>query len=158
ARSQQVTRAEGTSTARYGASMLPVDYTPPYGATSPIFSYPYDRSREALATLERDGNVDPWLGVKLRYVNPATGGWTMPTIGTALQLLPKGFTTRPYRSTDGTVYSVVEGTGSVTIGNQKFDFGPRDHFVVPSWHRMTLAAHDECVLFGFSDRPVHEAL
>ncbi|MEO8135727.1 MAG: gentisate 1,2-dioxygenase [Betaproteobacteria bacterium] len=158
ARSQKVTRAEGNSSARHGANMLPVRYTPPYGATSPIFNYPYARSREALDKLLRDGDVDPWHGIKLRYVNPATGGWTMPTIGTCMQLLPAGFAGKPRRSTDGTVYSVVEGTGSVDIAGERFEFGPRDHFVVPSWHAAALAADSECVLFSFSDRPAHEAL
>ena len=158
ARSQKVTRPEGNSMARYGANMLPVRHASPYGATSPIFNYPYAKSREALGNLLRDGELDPWHGVKLRYVNPATGGWTMPTMGTCMQLLPPGFAGRPYRSTDGTVYSVVEGTGRVQIAGQNFAFGPRDHFVVPSWQPVSLHADGECVLFSFSDRPVHEAL
>ena len=33
---------------------------------------------------------DPCHGLKLRYVNPVDGGWAMPTIGTFMQLLPKG--------------------------------------------------------------------
>ena len=47
--SQSVTRPSGDSYARYGANMLPVDYKP--GKASPVFNYPYERSREALATL-----------------------------------------------------------------------------------------------------------
>jgi gentisate 1,2-dioxygenase len=82
----------------------------------------------------------------------------MPTIGAFIQLLPKGFATQPYRSTDGTVYSVVEGRGRVTVGNEAYDFEPRDSFVVPSWMSFTIAAHEEAVLFSFSDRPVQEAL
>ena len=62
--------------------MVPVRHDPPFGKTSPIFSYPYERSREALDELERHAPLDPWDGLKLRYVNPLTGGWTMPTIGT----------------------------------------------------------------------------
>ena len=118
ARSQKVTRSEGNSAARYGANMRPVRAAPPFGATSPIFNYPYARSREALDKLLRDGDIDAWHGVKLRYVNPATGGWTMPTIGTCMQLLPAGFAGKPYRATDGTVYSVVEGSGLAEIGAQ----------------------------------------
>jgi gentisate 1,2-dioxygenase len=57
-RSQQVTRAEGTSFARYGHNMVPVQSDPPYGRTSPIFSYPYERSREALEQLERSAPID----------------------------------------------------------------------------------------------------
>jgi gentisate 1,2-dioxygenase len=162
AKSQQVTRGEGTSFARYGHNMAPVRGTSPHGRTSPIFSYPYERSREALEKLERDAPIDAWDGSKLRYVNPLTGGWTMPTIGTFLQKLPAGFSGKGWRQTDGAVYSVVEGHGEVTIasGEQewRFAFGPRDHFVVPSWHTARLASAQGCVLFSFSDRPVHEAL
>lgn len=159
---QAVTRSEGSNLARYGANMLPVQHDSPHGATSPIFSYPYARSREALARLLRDAPVDGHDGIKLRYVNPATGGSPMPTMATFLQLLPQGFAGKPYRQTDGTVFSVVEGCGSATITRgdsvTRFDFGPRDHFVVPSWHTLSLAASEECVLFSFSDRPVQQAL
>jgi gentisate 1,2-dioxygenase len=161
-KSQQVTRGEGTSFARYGHNMAPVRGTSPHGPTSPIFSYPYERSREALEKLERNAPVDEWDGTKLRYVNPLTGGWTMPTIGTFLQKLPAGFSGKGWRQTDGAVYSVVEGTGEVTVTGAeqewRFAFGPRDHFVVPSWHTARLASAQGCVLFSFSDRPVHEAL
>jgi gentisate 1,2-dioxygenase len=159
---QPVTRAEGTSLARYGANMLPLEYDAPYGKTSPIFSYPYERSREALAALARDSAIDACHGTRLRYVNPASGGWPMPTIGPVLQLLPKGFAGRAQQSTAGTVYSVVEGRGTarITRGDRSwsFDFSPRDHFVVPSWDAVSLAASEETVLFTFSDRPVQEAL
>ncbi len=161
-RSQPVTRAEGTSYQRYGANMLPVRYDAPFGQTSPIFSYPYDRTREALHTLERQAPVDGWDGVKLRYVNPATGGSPMPTMATFMQRLPAGFEGKAWRQTDGAVFSVVEGHGSVTIAQagqeQVFEFGPRDHFVIPSWHTATLRSAPGCVLFSFSDRPVHQAL
>ena len=161
-RSQAVARAEGTSFARYGHNMAPVRHEAPFGATSPIFSYPYERSREALERLERDAPVDDWDGVKLRYLNPLTGGSPMPTMATFMQKLPAGFSGKPWRQTDGAVYSVVEGTGEALIGAGdqvwRFDFGPRDHFVVPSWHTARLSSAAGCVLFSFSDRPVHQAL
>jgi gentisate 1,2-dioxygenase len=144
AMSQRVTRPEGNALARYGHNLLPVDYQPS-SPTSPIFSYPYDRTREVLERLYRDGDVDAWHGVKLRYVNPATGGWPMPTLATFMQYLPA-------------VYSVVEGTGRAVIDGQSFEFGPKDHFVVPSWKTFTLHANDDAVLFSFSDRPVQTAL
>jgi gentisate 1,2-dioxygenase len=162
ARSQQVTRPEGTSFARYGHNMGPVRHAAPYGRTSPIFSYPYERSREALDRLERDAPLDPCDGVKLRYLNPLTGGWPMPTIAAFLQRLPAGFAGQAWRQTDGAVYSVVEGEGEVAITaderTETFRFGPHDHFVVPSWHTARLSSAAGCVLFSFSDRPVQEAL
>ena len=142
--------------------MAPVRHEAPLGATSPIFSYPYERSREALERLERDAPVDAWDGVKLRYLNPLTGGSPMPTMATFMQKLPAGFAGKPWRQTDGAVYSVVEGTGEAVIegGGQtwRFEFGPRDHFVVPSWHTARFASERGCVLFSYSDRPVHQAL
>jgi gentisate 1,2-dioxygenase len=159
--SQAITRPEGQNLARYGANMAPLREASPHGATSPIFSYPYARSRDALARLQRDGAVDAWDGVKLAYINPATGGPPTPTMAAFLQLLPAGFAGKPYRQTDGAVFSVVEGHGEATVGEgaaqQRFEFAPRDHFVVPSWQRLQLRARDECVLFSFSDRPVQRA-
>jgi gentisate 1,2-dioxygenase len=161
-RSQSVTRAEGTSFARYGHNMAPVREGSPFGKTSPIFSYPYERSREALEQLERDAPIDEWDGVKLRYVNPLTGGSPMPTMATFMQKLPAGFSGKPWRQTDGAVYSVVEGQGEAWIdgpgGSHRFALSPRDHFVVPSWHTARFASERGCVLFSYSDRPVHQAL
>ena len=114
--SQTVTRPEGDSLARYGANMLPVDWHPTM-KSSPVFNYPYARSREALATLARNGDPDACHGHKLRYVNPASGESPMPTIGTFMQLLPAGFGSAPYRSTDGTVFVAVEGEGETVIGD-----------------------------------------
>ena len=162
AKQQAVTKPEGINIHRYGANMLPVRYDAPFGHTSPIFSYPYDRTRETLHQLELHADIDAWDGTKLRYVNPATGGPPMPTMATFMQHLPAGFDGKPYRQTDGAVFSVVEGVGAVDIsrGEQTwtFEFGPRDHFVIPSWHTAQLRSAQGCVLFSFSDRPVHQAL
>ena len=166
AKQQAVTKPEGISTHRYGANMLPVRFdvrhNAPFGQTSPIFSYPYERTRETLHQLETHGDIDAWDGTKLRYVNPASGGSPMPTMATFMQRLPAGFAGKPWRQTDGAVFSVVEGSGSVMLqrGEQSwtFEFGPRDHFVIPSWHTAQLQSQQGCVLFSFSDRPVHQAL
>lgn len=155
---QPVSRGEGASFARYGNNLKPLDAVAPYGKTSPIFSYPYERSRETLARLAKEGDPDPCHGWKMEFINPLTGGPAMPTIGSFIQLLPKGMRSRPYRSTDGTVYSVAEGNGRVRIGSETFAFGPKDTFVVPSWHPTSIEADEECVLFSYSDRPAQLAL
>ncbi|RRH90321.1 gentisate 1,2-dioxygenase [Variovorax beijingensis] len=157
AQSQVVNRTEGHSFARFGHNMVPVRHRH-VSATSPIFSYPYARSREALAALQVAEAADPWQGWKLRYVNPLTGGAPMPTMQTYLQLLPQGFRGRGHRGTDGTVYSVVEGSGTAVISGERFAFAPQDTFVVPSWSTLRLEASEEAVLFSFSDRPVQEAI
>lgn len=154
---QPLSKPEGDSLARFGANMLPVDYQSA-GLTSPIFNYPYERAREALESMRRRDQWDDCHGLKMRYVNPADGGWAMPTIGAMLQLLPAGFRSVPYRCTDATVYVGVEGGGRARIGGESFDWGPRDVFVCPSWHEVVHEVDDDAVLFSYSDRPVQEKL
>jgi gentisate 1,2-dioxygenase len=160
-RSQAVQRAEGSSLARYGSGLLPLDDAAPYGATSPAFSVPYARSRAALQQLAQAAETDPWFGSALRYTNPLTGGAPMPTIGAWLQWLEPGFTTQPWRSTAGTVYSVVEGTALATLQRdeqlQRFELAPKDHFVLPPWHTLRLQAETRCVLFAYNDAPLQRA-
>jgi gentisate 1,2-dioxygenase len=153
---QTITLPPGDSQLRYGADMAPVDWRPSARA-SPVLKYPYARSREVLEGMRRADPPDPWHGYKMRYVNPATGGSVFPTIGAFIQLIDAGQTTAPYRSTDGTVLVVVEGTGVATIGDKTFSWKPRDILVAPSWAWRTLRADTETVLFSFSDRPMQEA-
>jgi gentisate 1,2-dioxygenase len=155
--SQPLTRTEGSALSRYGENLLPFEYVPS-SRTTPILSYPYRRSRAALARLHEDGAENACHGVKMQYVNPATGGYPMPTIGAFIQLLPKGFRGRRHRSTDGTVYSVVEGRGRSRIGDGVFEWEPKDVFVTPSWSSVAHEADEDAVLFSFSDRPVQKAL
>ena len=154
---QPVTRPAGDSPARYGAGLLPVDFEAG-GKASPIFNYPYERSRAALETMRKADEWDPCHGLKMRYVNPVDGDHATPTMGTFLQLLPKGFSTTRFRSTDATVLVCVEGAGTSTIAGRSFSWGPRDIFVVPSWQPVTHEAADDSILFSFSDRPVQEKL
>lgn len=154
---QPLLRQPGDSLARYGANMLPLGYekkTP----TSPIFNYPYARSRDALDVMQRANEWDPCHGLKMRYINPVDGGWAMPTIGTCLQLLPKGFETAAYRSTDATVFTCIEGHGHSIVDGQRLDWQEKDTFVVPSWREVTHHAAVDAVLFAYSDRPVQEKL
>jgi gentisate 1,2-dioxygenase len=152
---QPVLRPEGDALARYGNGLVPVEYQPA-SLTSPLFVYPYARSREVLQQLRR--SVHPAHGVKMQYVNPVTGGYPMPTMAAFLQLLPKNFRGQGHRSTDGTVFSVVEGRGRSVIGGEVFEWGPKDIFVVPSWMAVEHQASEDAVLFSYSDRPVQKAL
>ncbi len=154
---QELTRPSGDTLARFGSGMLPVGYEQ-VSKSSPVFSYPYSRTREALEKMRQSDEWDPCHGLKLRFTNPVNGDYAMATIGTFMQLLPKGFAGAPHRATDSMVYSVVEGTGQVTIGAETFAWGPRDIFVAPSWQHVELNADEDAVLFSFSDRPVQEKL
>ncbi len=155
-KSHEVSRPEGDAPARYGANLLPVDYEQ-RGKTSPIFNYPYARSREALEKL-KTGPVDPHRGIWMKYINPATGDYALPTISAFLTLLPDGLATQRYRSTDATVVIVTEGTGESRIGDIVYRWGPRDIFVVPGWQWVTHHPDGEAVLFSYSDRTIQEKI
>ena len=49
-------------------------------------------------------------------------------------------------------------SGRSRIGEQTFEWGARDLFVVPSWQWVTHEADKDSVLFSFSDRPVQHKL
>jgi gentisate 1,2-dioxygenase len=150
-------RPEGAAPAEFGNNLLPVDSVH-RSQTSPIFNYPYRKSRASLDTLARTRAPDPWHAYKMKYINPLNGGWAMPTMSTWLQLLPKGFRSAPYRSTDSAVFAVVEGTGRSSIGGETFEWGPHDIFVAPSWMPHAHEASGDAVLFIYSDRVVQEKL
>ena len=121
-------------------------------------SFPYARARKELERMSRTEASHPSQGWKVRYVNPATGKDPFPTMAVFLQWLPKGFAGRQRRGTDGAVYCVVEGRGTVDIGDARFDFAPHDVFVVPSWEIHRFRAATDCILFSYSDRAAQEAL
>ena len=154
---QPVTKPEGDASARFGANLLPLDYSAT-SPTTPVFTYPYARSRDALEQLRRHGPPHANHGLKMQYANPATGGYPMPTIGAFIQLLPAGFGGAPYRATDGTVYCIVEGRGESRVGDSTFAWEPHDIFVVPSWCTVSHRAREDAVLFSFSDRPIQKAV
>ena len=134
------------------ASLAPVE-----SQGAPAFAWPYARTREALAALAAGQDIDPWRGHVLKYLQP-DGRWAMPTLGPTLTLLPKGFRSRPYRSIDGAVATLVEGRVRAVAGGETFELGPRDLVALPGWMACELEAIEESVLFAFSDRPVYEAL
>jgi gentisate 1,2-dioxygenase len=155
----EVVRPVGDALARYGSGLLPVGHRATT-LNSPVFNYPWARTREALHALAKAGAPDPHTGHWMRYVNPLDGGWAMPTISTMVRLLPAGFATRPYRSTDGMVFVGVEGRGEIRVGAQTLTLGPRDIAVVPGWLAYTLHAAEgsDWALFAYSDRVMHEKL
>ena len=152
-----VSRRTGDSPARYGNNMLPVDYRQ-HKHASPIFNYPYTRSREALEVMKSQQEWDACHGLKMRYVNPVDGGFAMPTISAFLQLLPKDFKSAAYRSTDATVFVATEGKGRSIIDGRPFEWGPKDIFVVPSWKWVEHEADNESVMFSYSDRNAQQKL
>ncbi|MFZ2652608.1 MAG: gentisate 1,2-dioxygenase [Burkholderiaceae bacterium] len=152
-----LTRPAGDALARYGSGLVPVGHRAT-SLNSPVFNYPYARTREALHALPRAGAADPHFGHLMRYVNPLDGGWAMPTIAAMIRLLPAGFATLPYRSSDSVVFVGVEGHGEIRIGATRLELAAHDIVVVPGWLSYTLHAASDLVLFSYSDRVAQEKL
>jgi gentisate 1,2-dioxygenase len=131
---------------------------PPHPDPLPPIYFPYARARASLDAMHRAGRPDPHDGYLLRFLDPATGSWAMPTIATMMRLLPAGFTSAPYRSSDSMVFAVVEGRGAIEIAGQRFELAPHDVAVVPGWLIYTIHADEDLVVFSYSDRAAQDKL
>jgi gentisate 1,2-dioxygenase len=153
--------APNDSLSRYGRNLRPLrgriaDGRP---ARQPLFYYPYHEWRTALDTLAASGtDIDPHLGHALEFLNPADGGEIMPTISAHVRLLPAGFESRNRRSSDGTIFVVVEGIGEAVIEGDRIALEPRDILAVPSWRTVRFRAKNQMVLFGYSDKACQQKL
>jgi gentisate 1,2-dioxygenase len=159
--SQAVRHQDGDSAAFFASGVLPDGaQVGARGAAkhSPIVNYTYARTRPILERLRQSGEIDKRHGARVRYANPVTGGWVMPTMGAQLALLPADFAGESYRATDGTIFVCVEGEGATRIGDKEFAWSPGDVFVAPPWQRYAHTSAVESVLFSISDRPAQEAL
>ena len=163
----------GDSEARWGKMLRPVNAERGAGLNSPVMRYPYAETREALEQLSKSGDWDPYMGLKMEYTDPTTGGPAMPTMSTFIQLMPAGFKTERYRTTEAAVYTAIEGSGKVTVWQttgtgmgtgageaMTMEWGPRDIFVIPCWHPHLFEVDDgaDAVLFSFSDKVVQQKL
>ncbi len=122
--------------------------------------YPW---KDAEAQLRRLAGADasPYDGVALEYVDPLTGGPTLPTLSCWLQWLKPGQELKPHRRTSSAVCFVIRGQGRTVIDGTEIDWGPRDGFCIPNWawhHHMNTSASEEAVLFSVHDIPLLRAL
>lgn len=126
------------------------------------FHYPFAAAYEQLDRRRRSSDLDECHGARIEYTDAATGGPAIPTISTFLQLVPRGFATRAYTTTSGTLFTAVRGRGHVTIGRGanavRLAFAPRDVWAVPSWQALTIEASEDAVLFSASDEAVQRKL
>jgi gentisate 1,2-dioxygenase len=155
---QPLVRPADDSIRRWGSNLRPVWEKPPGdGLYSPILNYRWETSLGALHELRGDKG-SPYDGITMEYINPYTGGPSLPTMAAYLQLLRPGERTLSHRHVASTVYHAAEGGGSSVIAGERFDWEEGDTFVVPAWawHEHA-SAGGEAVLFSFSDRPILRA-
>lgn len=128
---------------------------------SPLFKYEWAPTYAALTRYAGTTPGSPFDGILMDYVNPATNGPVMQTMGASMQMLRPGEHTRAHRHTGSFLYHVAKGSGHSVIGGRRFDWTERDIFCVPSWtwheHANASATEDAC-LFCLNDLPVMRAL
>ena len=127
-----------------------------------FFHYKWADTERSLERLRRNGSGrDPYDGYLLEFLNPVTGGPTMPTIQCAVQLLEPGHETLPHRHTSTVIYHVYRGAGTSIIGGQVFEWRQGDSFVVPLWNQhahFNTSSDTDAILLSMSDTPVVKAL
>ena len=155
---QPISRPVGWSSRAYG-SIRPSDSISPRPGFRPPYRYSWESTQKTLETLA-EGAGDLFDGVHLRYVDPITGGSTLPTMSCEIQLLRPGEKGKSHRHTHTVVYHAFLGSGTTVIGGQRFDWEKGDSFVVPlwSWHAHENRSRSPAVLFSINDRPAIEAL
>ena len=154
---QPVTRETGESLSRLGFARAPKkDETHLRGVP---FRYAWQDTYKALKTMS-DSERDPYDGTLLRYINPATGGFTYPTMSCEIQLFKAREKTRIHRHTSTALYHVFKGWGRTAVGEGRLEWKKGDSFVVPLWqpHSHENLSDEEAILFSINDRPVMEAL
>lgn len=130
------------------------------GASSPVAHSPLLRYRweETARTLEALHRARGGPLVSLEFVNPLTGGPVVSTFACEMHRLYTGARTPTRRKTGSSVYVVFQGSGHSTINGTRFEWGPGDIFVTPSWASVDHEASAQADLFAISDRPVLQAL
>lgn len=156
---RQPLRNDGEAQAeRYGAYRPAWESTP--GLRLPV-RYPWAEMEARLRSVAASGDGSPYDGIALEYVNPLTGGPTLPTITCWASWIKPGQKLNRHRRTSSAVYHVVRGQGCAVVSGTELTFGPRDSFCVPnwSWHEIeNLSAKDELVLFSVHDIPMLKSL
>jgi 1-hydroxy-2-naphthoate dioxygenase len=154
---QPHSRAVDTSACEFGPTRP--SRVPPGSSRTPPYRYKWEDAVKALNVLgETPG--EPCDGILLRYVNPLTGGPTLPTLSCELQMLRPAEQTKAHRHTSTAVYHAFKGKGFTMIDDVRFEWEAGDSFTVPlwRWHRHGNECADQAVLFVINDRPVMDAL
>jgi gentisate 1,2-dioxygenase len=127
--------------------------------TSPVFHYRGTEIREALEGMRGEAG-DPYEGITLRFVNPATGASVFPTLDYSAQLLRSGEATRWKRETANAFTIVLDGDGTTEIAGRPVDWQTNDLFVIPNflWRRHINRGKRDAVLYQCSDRPLFEKI
>ena len=156
----------------YKAGRLPVNetvdpatfhgLTRPIGSDIPQTPLLHYHWRDTYASLQRLARApgNPHDGAALEFVNPVTGGSTLPTMSCRAQMLRPGEKTKAHRHTSTSIYHAYSGSGTTVINGEKFEWQKGDTFIVPLWHwheHANASSSEEAILFSMHDEPILKA-
>ncbi len=134
-------------------------------AATPLLAYRWvdtDRALTEQLALEEEGHVATLSPghAAVRFTNPTNGGDVLPTMRTEMHRLRAGAQTLVRREVGSSVFQVFDGSGTVSVGERKWNVDRGDLFVVPSWVPFAAQASgaSDLNLFRFGDAPIFEAL
>jgi len=135
----------------------------PVTPASPLLAYRWVHTDAALrAQLELEAEGHPGVvgagHAAVRFSDPRTGADALRTIRCEMHRVAPGSTVAAVRVVGSSVWQVFSGSGVAHVGDQTWDVGTGDLFVVPSWVPFTLISVSGLDAFRFSDEPVYEAL
>lgn len=131
-------------------------YAEPYQAIERVAGPPLRVSwEEAKAHVYAmgEGDASPDLGACFEYPE-------LPTLACRLVLQRDGKLLREHRRRSAAVFHVVQGRGRTVVGDDTFEWGPGDTFVVPAWRWCRHAGGEggDAILFSMDDSPALRAL
>jgi gentisate 1,2-dioxygenase len=129
-------------------------FTPPRSKVEPpapvVEESPYRFSRDAIARsldsaqADPEGRRGPWAVLPTPSMKP---------IGLVAQRLSNG-ATRSRRSSANRMFSVMQGSGSTTVGDTVFDWKLGDTVIIPSGHWFSHKADGDAQLLEMTDEPL----
>jgi 1-hydroxy-2-naphthoate dioxygenase len=154
---QDIVRPVGSSAAEAGLVRPIWRKTVPQ--QPPPWRYAWADTSAAFERLaEEDG--DPFDGLTLRYLNPLTGGPTLPTLTCEMQMLRPKESTHAHRHTSTVAYYAFGGRGRTIVNGEAYDWEQGDMLILPLWctHHHENPFDENAHLFTVSDRAAVEAL
>lgn len=124
-------------------------------AHSPLLRYRWGETERTLESLHQ-AHGGPMNS--LEFVNPLTGSPVVGTFACEMHRIYPGERTVTRRKTGSSVFVVFQGSGYSVINGIRFEWGPGDIFVTPSWASVDHKASERADLFAISDRSVLQAL
>jgi len=156
---QEVSDTPQASYQQFGSGLLRPPGAPSTSSANPLLAYPKAQTEAALEAAS-GLPADPANDVILEYQNPTNGGPAMYSMSMKAQLLRPGFRGALHRELGSKVYWAIEGSGTLVVGEQEFNWTAGDFLAVPSWvpHRHENRGDAPARLFRVDDSPVLRAM